>query len=119
MILMMVAMVAAMQDGTHATGSRSQVEQAQKLFDERLLDYPSARFRDVTANDRVICGFVNSKNRLGAFVGWQGFVVVQTDGTSTLRITETGEQMPLVYELYCTENRTPVSRDYSDRLTHR
>ncbi|MBM3606618.1 MAG: hypothetical protein FJX25_18490 [Alphaproteobacteria bacterium] len=115
MLMMIAAVLTAMWPASDAV-KRSQIEQARELFEERLLDYPSARFRNVTGNDRVICGFVNAKNRLGAYVGWEGFVIVQTDGTSTLRLNEADEPVSLVYELYCMEGRTPVSPDLSDRI---
>lgn len=68
-------------------------------LDAQLVDYPSARFRDVfvTANtiaeaesgkpgQGYLCGFVNSKNRMGGYVGWKRFMAfedtVQIEGDS-------------------------------------
>lgn len=51
-----------------------------------LIDYPSARFREVyvTVNGSVetgrrgayLCGFLNSKNRAGGYSGWSAFVAL-------------------------------------------
>lgn len=52
-------------------------------FDREMFDYPSSRFRDVhvTINLAVegqrgayLCGYVNGKNRIGAYVGWRQFM---------------------------------------------
>lgn len=56
-------------------------------FDTELIDYPSARFRDVQVTRNPVaeaergqpgsgylCGFVNSKNRMGGYGGWKRFV---------------------------------------------
>ena len=57
-----------------------------KRLDSKLLDYTSTRFRDVQilfleTNDGsqlvAACGFLNSKNRSGAYVGWDRFLVTQ------------------------------------------
>lgn len=48
-------------------------------FDLKLVDYTSARFRNVVASawrgtDSVrICGLVNAKNRSGGYAGWNEF----------------------------------------------
>lgn len=59
------------------------IEVARTAFDQELLDYPSARFRDVrpifkypNARGPILCGFVNSRNRMGGYVGWQRFSVI-------------------------------------------
>jgi len=54
-------------------------------FDREMFDYPSSRFRDVhvTINLAVegqrggyLCGYVNGKNRMGAYVGWRQFMAM-------------------------------------------
>ena len=65
------------------------IKAARSVLDRLLIDYPSARFRDVVAyyvfaHNRqvnkdgtrnppmlVYCGMVNARNRLGGMVGWQ------------------------------------------------
>lgn len=65
------------------------VQDARQVLDAYLIDYPSARFRDVHAyyafpenralNDDetrkepfvLFCGYVNAPNRLGGMTGWQ------------------------------------------------
>lgn len=50
-----------------------------KILDEKLLDYPSSRFRSVYLDNipgkRLLCGEINTKNRLGGYVGWSHFKV--------------------------------------------
>lgn len=54
---------------------------AHASFEDALFDAPAARFRNerVVSGDKsgsvVLCGEVNAKNRVGAYVGWQRFVV--------------------------------------------
>lgn len=54
------------------------------IMDDTLVDYPSARFRNVRAvmrkdaqkTDRMaFCGEVNSKNKMGGYTGWSHFVL--------------------------------------------
>lgn len=72
-----------------AEPTSAQIEQAvssapatRRRLNDLLLDYPSTRFRDVyvtvnlgTAEPRkaYLCGFLNSKNRMGAYTGWTRF----------------------------------------------
>lgn len=58
-----------------------------RSLDAKLVDYPSARFRDVYvsrnpaaeaerggAGPGYLCGYVNSKNAMGGYVGWKRFM---------------------------------------------
>lgn len=87
---------------------------ARAALDEKLLDYPSARFRDVHADAARVCGWVNGKNRLGAYTGWKSFGVFGSGETSRLYLDE-----PEMTELFCTPALMETAPDYSDRLTHR
>lgn len=53
--------------------------QAKRLAREQLIDPDSAQFRNmaVSAKGNIVCGEVNSKNRMGGYVGYQPFFVVQ------------------------------------------
>lgn len=62
--------------------------EARRLLTPVLLDAPSARFEGVTramgrsgngTEGAVICGQVNAKNRMGAFVGFRRFVAVPSE----------------------------------------
>jgi len=87
---------------------------ARDALDGVLIDYPSARFREVTANASFVCGRVNAKNRLGAYSGWSNFVVViEPDAQAFV-----GDDEVLV-GAFCTGRVLPQSPDYSDRLTAR
>jgi hypothetical protein len=98
--------------------SEDQLAAVRDALDARLLDYPSARFREVTADDAVVCGKVNAKNRAGAFTGWVRFGAFYSDGKVSLYVDD-AERPPLLLDLYCGDSRAPKSTDYSDRLTHR
>jgi hypothetical protein len=52
-----------------------------RYFDADLLDGASARWKWPTHNfpNGLYCGWVNAKNRIGAFTGWQGFYVLIGD----------------------------------------
>lgn len=54
-------------------------------FDKELFDGPSARWQfDGVKGGSLICGTVNAKNRLGAYVGWNGFIYDLKDGTGSI-----------------------------------
>lgn len=86
---------------------------ARDALDGVLIDYPSARFREVTANEIKVCGRVNAKNRMGAYSGWQDFVV-SLAGEPTAFV---GDE--IMMDALCNERNRPRSHDYSDRLAAR
>lgn len=58
----------------------SKVSAAKQLVREALFDGASAKFEDVviskgTASPEKVCGWVNAKNRLGAYAGAEQFLV--------------------------------------------
>lgn len=60
-------------------------KQAVAILDERLVDYKSARFKNVRAvflqtwnsfeRSYFICGEINSHNRMGGYTGWKTFII--------------------------------------------
>ena len=118
MIVMVLAALAAMQTAPSGAVTNSQIEAARRALDAQLLDYPSARFRDVRGNDRYICGFVNAKNRLGAFSGWSRFVSVKSSGRLYLDGSSDGDRS--LIDTFCGEDGLRnQGRDYSDQMTRR
>lgn len=87
-------------------------------LDEQLFDYPSTRFREVTADDAVVCGRLNAKNRMGAYTGWTRFGAFYRDGKVSLYVDDPSSPPPLL-DLFCGGDRIPQSPDYSDRLMGR
>ncbi|WP_141111342.1 hypothetical protein [Chromobacterium haemolyticum] len=69
-ILLMVLVIAWM-------AATSSTRVAKSLLKNAVLDIDSAKFENVYWNNERnhICGSVNAKNRMGAYVGWQRFVV--------------------------------------------
>lgn len=52
-------------------------------------DPSSAMFRNTFSNGRNVCGQVNARNRLGAYVGWQEFIYVNySSSNSTLFLAQ-------------------------------
>lgn len=98
--------------------SDAQFVAAQGALNERLFDYPTARFRDVRGNSVALCGFVNAKNRLGAYAGWTRFAYAST---SEPRLYMDGDGSDhLLLDVLCGENgKRQTGADYSDRLTRR
>lgn len=76
-LLLGVMALAACQSATDRQRDEM-LERVKGQLDTQLPDYPSARFRNVHINDadRVLCGEVNSKNRMGAYGGWTPFITV-------------------------------------------
>lgn len=85
-------------------------------FDAELFDYPTARFRTVIAayphdaKGARLCGFVNSKNRMGAYTGWVPFAVLAD------RLTFSADMVAWICDP--TENDLDT-RDYSSDLKFR
>lgn len=86
------------------------------MVDDRLVDYPSARFRDVYAVWRSvrgeepefsICGQVEAKNRLGGYTGWQHFVVFQLKMFTPVRLSLEGDiGGDLIFTVQCEKGYT-------------
>lgn len=96
------------------------VEDARRALDETLLDFPSARFRDVRGNGFVLCGFVNAKNRMGAYSGWSRFAWLA--GSQSPRLLMDGPEGAndvLLDGLCGQDGKRQTGADYSDRLTRR
>lgn len=78
---LMLALLAGSSQATEdVDGSLSKLAPASRaslldVMDRELVDGPSSRYRDVKgiAGGRI-CGLVNSKNRLGAYAGYQRFI---------------------------------------------
>lgn len=51
------------------------VVQSKRAVAKMLIDPGSAQFQNVSARDGYVCGEINGKNRMGAFVGFKRFVV--------------------------------------------
>jgi hypothetical protein len=61
--------------------ARTLAQQAVPVIDAALMDYPSARFKNVRAvlqadwrswkHFYYFCGQINGKNRMGAYIGWR------------------------------------------------
>lgn len=116
MKILIVAAIAALAAQTAAPPSAAQLAVARRLLDDQLLDYRSARFKDVHGSTTHICGSVNARNRLTAYVGWQSFVVTLGDDPG-LYFAEGADAV--MVETFCGPETTPKSADLSDRLTHR
>lgn len=59
-------------------------EQAKKVASRDLIDPSSAQFRDVYIKDDYVCGEINAKNRMGAYVGYKRFFVVLDRDTAMI-----------------------------------
>lgn len=120
MLLMIVAAVAAMQEAPAAgPPTAAQFREGVRLLDEGLLDYPSARFRDVKGNDLVLCGFVNAKNRMSAYTGWERFALLNTSEPRLL-IARPGNSDDILLDTFCGADGLKMQGpDYSTRIAQR
>lgn len=116
-MLMMMALSAAMMADQPPPPSEADFAAARQALNERMIDYPSARFRDVRGNVTVICGFVNGKNRLGAYAGWQQFAWLSGIDEPRLAMANDRDHDDLLIEVLCGEDGLKIeSRDFTDRL---
>lgn len=72
--LLIVAMIAIVSCGQDS-GEAPEILVAKDAVGDLLLDASSAQFEAVAAEGAVVCGLVNAKNRMGAYTGFQGFIV--------------------------------------------
>lgn len=96
-------------------------------FDSELIDYPSARFRDVYVSRNpdaeaesgspgtgYLCGYVNSKNQMGGYAGWKRFMA-----TGRILILEGSGSSAIVLDATCGAQSLNDGIDRSAWLTHR
>lgn len=73
---------------------------AKKSVAKMMLDPDAAQFRSlrVLADGYSVCGQVNGKNRFGAYVGYQWFIVRSyANGTQTVDIDDEGRSLASIY----------------------
>jgi hypothetical protein len=93
-------------DFKHSVWQQEAVD-AHATLDEALFDYPSARFKNVygtvyalgaAPSDFILCGEVNSKNRMGAYSGYKAFAIAYSkDGK--LVVDFENDDDSIVYDL--------------------
>lgn len=113
-LLAAAAWVALLQADTSPT--ENTFVRARNALDAELIDYPAARFRDVRASRFRICGYVNGRNRMGGFAGWDRFLVSLLPETTVVRF-ESADKLGMVRMLCDGEGAPPTSPDYSARMT--
>jgi len=86
-----------------------------KVLEAKLIDYPSARFRDVKFYDIAICGYINSHNPFGGYTGWQRFQINTLDEDLTIEsASDSGENFSLCNKM--PSIMAPLETDSSQRL---
>lgn len=63
--------------------SAYKIERAQEEAAKALIDPSSAQFRSVRVSKDAVCGEINAKNRMGAYVGFSRFVASPTTTQSS------------------------------------
>lgn len=121
MLLMIVAALAAFQDAparTNNPATPAHWQRARDALDRSLLDYPSARFRDVKGDDIRVCGLVNTKNRMGAYGGFTPFAVFLSEEREASVYIVGQEAGDAMVEMLCGP-LFPEQTDQSDRIAYR
>lgn len=92
-------------------------------FDSTLADYPSTRFKAVRFGfrnaDRIVCGFYNAKNRMGAYVGWSAFYAYTSTEGFRIRILNPDDPLEYTYRWHCGDITAWVSGDQAAALTYK
>jgi hypothetical protein len=60
-------------DGSLAKINAEIRRKLQTKLDLKVLDGPATRFRSVNLQEGTVCGLLNTKNKLGAYTGYQKF----------------------------------------------
>jgi hypothetical protein len=63
----------------------AQEDQAKRAVAESLIDPSSAQFRNLSVQGSDVCGEVNARNKMGAYVGFTRFVVDTSTGTAYMQ----------------------------------
>jgi hypothetical protein len=97
--------------------SPAQQTAVKSYFDANLLDMPSARWKWPAVSEKkpmIYCGWVNAKNRMGAYTGWQPFYVVfENKKIKQGRLWDNGKN-DIMVEAFCGDagyNYTTPPRD--------
>lgn len=118
MFVMLAAAAAVLQSVSagepRGTPSDAQFARVREALNEQLMDYPSARFRDVRADGSRVCGFVNAKNAMGAYIGWRPFGVIDSARGAVLVVDDA-----YLIEPICTPALMATEADHHERLRHR
>jgi hypothetical protein len=97
------------------------VPDVQAYFDRVLPDFPSTRFRDVGFGyrnaDRIICGYYNTKNRMGAYSGWAIFYAYTAIDGFHIRILNPGDPGEYTYRWHCGDKTAWMPGDRSAEMT--
>ncbi len=82
---------------SHSTAERQVIERVKA----RLTDPDSAQFRNVHEIERkggwIVCGEVNSKNRLGGYVGFKKFSATEVEGDLMIADPDTAEGLAATF----------------------
>jgi hypothetical protein len=62
----------------------NKIGQAKEIAARDLIDPSSAQFRDLKVNGDMVCGEINGKNRMGAYVGFKRFFARVNSKTSMI-----------------------------------
>lgn len=85
-----------------APPTKAEQAEIKRYFDAELLDGPSARWKwPARVSKGSYCGWVNAKNRMGAYTGWKPFYFIKLDnGKPAGGIA--GSASSVMFEYMCT-----------------
>ena len=79
--------------GTDAYRTKATIKSAEESVAYDLIDPSSAQFRNIVLKRGTVCGQVNAKNQVGAYVGFKRFIAEpQKEGKWTARTDPQFEQ---------------------------
>lgn len=98
-------------------------------MDDQLFDYPATRFKNVhfitqrasaaSAGIIVICGEMNGKNQLGAYVGWRRFLAMPTSSGDAVLLLGDGAAISTVLDGECVQGESNAidPRDWASEIS--
>lgn len=98
-------------DTEHAAVTVKDQQATRTYFNKIMFDGPAARWQFAYKRAPFVCGFVNGKNRYGAFTGWQPFYFNVDDQRGVVFTDQTDTWM---WELLCL-NISPPKADAKRR----
>lgn len=129
MIVLLAAVALQVVTPAHVQQAQAGAPAIRVALDRELLDYPSARFRDVRVTINLeaavtargyLCGYVNAQNRAGGYAGWSRFMATADDQGGMVMIEPVGT-IDTVVDGACGRGGTHAfdATDRSGWLAHR
>lgn len=114
---MLILAAALLLQATDAPPPPALQAKIKRHFDADLLDGPSARWKWPAMRKSakgLYCGWVNAKNKLGAYTGWKPFYVFEVNGKVDGEIDDGQSSTAIMLDVLCTQKGYDITEPPRD-----